>query len=427
MDSSFKIPGIYCINHRFQVPLDYATKNMPQISVFARELRAIRHQNSDRPYLVYFQGGPGFPAGRPLSSSGWLKRALEEYHVILLDQRGTGLSSPIDSDQVFAHSRDPQQQADFLSHFRADNIVRDAEFIRQKLLGKKTWSLLGQSYGGFCILSYLSMHPEGVTEAYITGGIPPLQRHVDDVYRATYRRLLSKNQEYFHRYPDDQKLCQKIASFLNHHETFLPNGQRLTCRMFQQLGLQLGMDQGFEEVHYLLEQAFPTVSEDSLSYFFLHQMLLSSSFDTNPIYSLLHEPIYCQNFASLWSAHRIRDEFSEFHFAEGKDFYFTGEMIYPWMFEDYQRLQSLKETAEILAAKDDWPRLYDSEKLNANRVPCAAAVYENDMYVEREFSLETAQHVQALKIWVTSEYEHNGIRMDGYKILDRLIELVKNT
>lgn len=28
------------------------------------------------------------------------------------------------------------------------------------------------------------------------------------------------------------------------------------------------------------------------------------SFDTNPLYALLHEPIYCEGYASQWSAQR---------------------------------------------------------------------------------------------------------------------------
>ena len=42
----------------------------------------------------------------------------------------------------------PKEQADYLTHFRADSIVRDAEAIRLNL-GVEKWSILGQSFGGF--------------------------------------------------------------------------------------------------------------------------------------------------------------------------------------------------------------------------------------------------------------------------------------
>ena len=61
------------------------------------------------------------------------------------------------------------------------------------------------------------------------------------------------------------------------------------------------------------------------------------------------------------------------------------------MFGDYGELQPLREAAELLAAETDWPVLYDVEKLAHNPVPGAAAVYYDDMYVERSFSEETAR------------------------------------
>ena len=100
-------------------------------------------------------------------------------------------------------------------------------------------------------------------------------------------------------------------------------------------------------------------------------------------------------------------------------------MVYPWMFEEYEYLRPLREAAEILARHDRWPRLYDAEKLRANTVPVAAAIYYDDMYVERAFSEETAATIQGIKTWVTNEYEHNGLRADGERILDRLLGMAR--
>ena len=93
--------------------------------------------------------------------------------MLLLDQRGTGLSSPVTAQSLrsIGYAR---AQAEYLRHFRADNIVRDAEAIRRQLVGDRPWSILGQSYGGFCALRYLSAAPEGLEAALITGGIPSL-------------------------------------------------------------------------------------------------------------------------------------------------------------------------------------------------------------------------------------------------------------
>jgi len=120
----------------------------------------------------------------------------------------------------------------------------------------------------------------------------------------------------------------------------------------------------------------------------------------------------------------VRAEYPEFDLAPGKPVFFTGEMIYPWMFDEYKVLQPLKEAAEILAAYDGWPRLYDPDALRKNTVPCAAAIYYNDMYVERAFSEETAQSIQGIRTWVTSQYEHNGLRSDGEVVLGRLLDML---
>ena len=79
------------------------------------------------------------------------------------------------------------------------------------------------------------------------------------------------------------------------------------------------------------------------------------------------------------------------------------------MFEDYGALAPLREAAELLAAHE-WPRLYDAERLAANDVPVAAAIYAEDLYVERAFSEETAARIKGLRLWLTNEFDHNGLR-----------------
>ena len=66
-----------------------------------------------------------------------------------------------------------------------------------------------------------------------------------------------------------------------------------------------------------------------------------------------------------------------------------------------------------------------ADQLRANEIPVAAAVYADDPYVERAFSEETAALIRGARAWVTSEYEHNGLRADGDRILGRLIDLAR--
>jgi hypothetical protein len=151
------------------------------------------------------------------------------------------------------------------------------------------------------------------------------------------------------------------------------------------------------------------------------------SFASAPLYALLHEACYAQGCATRWAAERIRAEFAEFDpaVAGPAPLYFTGEMIYPWMIDADPVLRPLREAAAILAERDDWPPLYDPARLAANEVPAAAAVYYDDMYVDRELSMRTARAIRGLRTWVTSEYEHDGLRVSDGAVLDRLIGMVR--
>jgi hypothetical protein len=185
----------------------------------------------------------------------------------------------------------------------------------------------------------------------------------------------------------------------------------------------LGMDDGMENLHYLLESAFCTgVAGDELSLPFLRAFENSQTFETNPIFAVLHEMCYTQGAASRWSAERVRGEFPETNWAPGRPPAFTGEMIYPWMFEDYAGLRPLREVAELLAQEKRWPVLYDAATLARNRVPAVAAIYAEDMYVPRVLSEQTAASIGCMKAWLTNEYEHNGLRSSD-AVFERLLAL----
>jgi len=399
--------GLVLTEHEFSVPLDHSRAAGERITVFVREVSD--PDGLDRPYLVFLQGGPGMEAPRPTrhpSTPGWLDRALRDFRVLMLDQRGTGRSSPIGTMPGLT----AEQQAERLKWFRADSIVRDAESIRREL-GVERWSVLGQSFGGFCVMTYLSIAPEGLREALIAGGTPPIGRPTDDVYAATYRRVLDRNRQYFARYPEDRDRVLSLLRRLEVEEVWLPSGDRLTGRRFRQLGSMLGMSDGAEHLHYILE--LPAESSA-----FLHDAERALPFSRNPLYAVIHEASYADGCATRWSADRLLP--ADYESPE----LFTGEHVYPWMFEEYGSLAPLRGAAEILAGYT-WPRLFDESVLRANEVPVAAAIYANDMYVEREFSEETARLVRGLRAWITSEFEHNGLRAAGSRVLGHLLGLAR--
>jgi len=411
----YKYSKMIIADYNFLVPLDYENDSGEKISIFAREVFREEYENKHLPYLMFFQGGPGYEAPRPITDSGWIKRASEEYKVLLLDQRGTGLSTPI-SEESLADMSD-NDVANYLTFFRADNIVRDAEQIRETLIGKNKWSVLGQSFGGFCATHYLSFYPDSLDKVFITGGLPPLNAHPDDIYRATYKRVIKKNKLFYQIFPMAKINARKIADYLLENIVCLPNGDQLSVERFQQLGLNLGFSDGMATLNFLFEKAF---INKKLSYSFLKGVLSLQTFDTNPIFTVLHEACYAQGFSTNWSAYRILNEYPEFTTDKKDDLFFTGEMLFPWMLDAYQSLQLFKGGAQILSEKSDWPMLYDEQKLRGNKVPVAAAVYTNDMYVDREYSMEIANIIPNISVWETESFEHNALRSNGKKVLDLL-------
>ena len=403
-----RIPGLTVIEREHSVPLDHADPAGERITVFTRELSDPNGQ--ELPLLLFLQGGPGFEAPRPSrtsSSPPWLERALADFRVLMLDQRGTGRSTPVGSTL----DGDPQRQAGYLSHFRADSIVADAELIRHEL-GAGRWSVLGQSFGGLCALTYMSFAPEGLREVLFTGGLPPLGPAIDEVYRATYARIAERCERFYARYPEDRERMRSLLGRLDGAPLELPGGEPLHARRLRTIGDALGASDGAERLHYLLEL-------DPSSPAFLHDVREMTDFARNPIYAILHEACWADSGATSWSAQRMLAEDA----GRAREM-LTGEHVFPWMFEDLAALRPLREAAELLAQRE-WPRLYDRARLQANEVPAAAAVYADDVYVERRFSEETAALVPGLRVWLTNEFEHDGLRTDGERIFGRLLDLAR--
>ncbi len=411
MTTETKLPGLVTIEHRLAVPLDPAAADGETIEVFARELAA--PDGRDKPFLVFLQGGPGFEAPRPAGTTlrpGWINRALKDFRVLMLDQRGTGLSTPYGGARG---SADPAAEAERLRHFRADAIVQDAERLREHL-GVKRWSVLGQSFGGFCALHYLSVAPDSLREVFFTGGLPPVGRPADEIYAGTYAAMRVLNERYHRRYPQDRARLQRVLDLCDEGEVRDPQGNPISRRLMRTIGHPLGMDGGAETLHHLLEH-------DPTSPAFAHDAAALLAFDArNPIYAVLHESCCSDGGATRWSADRVLpDDFA------GDSLLLTGEHLYPWTFEDDVTLRPYAEVANLLA-EHPWPRLYDADVLAQVDVPCAAVIYADDPYVLRGFSEETAALVPSMRPWLTNEYLHNGLRTDGERIVDRLISLARD-
>jgi len=432
---------IKVVERFFDLPLDYSDPSGEKIRVFARNLipknkAKTEKEENDLPYLAFLQGGPGFEVNL-MGSSGYAGEIHEQgYQTLWLDPRGTGLSTPISADTLPVRLKSDQDIANYFKHFRADSIVKDCESIRQILIGDKPekedrkWTIMGQSFGGFCAITYLSFHSEGLKEVFITGGLAPLGDNPDPNYERTVRKVISRNKIYYNKYPKDVQRVRDIAAYLEANTVVLPSGGHLTVRRFQQLGINFGMAGGIDRVHQLVLRAANDLELfGKLSYKALQNIEQSQSFDGNPIYAVLHEPIYCQGQAPRWSADRIVQTIPQFSWTHVKELsaaepmYFTGEMIFPHMFDDYATLRPLKGAAEILAHDDSWGPLYDLEQLARNEVKVSATTYFEDMYVPFELSQETAAKIQNTEQYITNQLAHNGLTEDPKDVMKRLFQL----
>ena len=406
MTTTYHLPGIHVSETFVDVPLDWNDPTGRSIGVFVRELVDPDRRDDDLPLLTYLQGGPGGANPRPLRNDGWIEEALHDYRVVLVDQRGTGRSHPLEAADIAPLGA--EAGAELLALFRADSIVRDLEHVRTTRYGGRRWATLAQSYGGFLTLTYLSQAPEALAACYVCGGIPGTPPRADEVYARTFDRVAQKTAELYRRFPEDAEAVGRIADHLEQEEVLLPDGDRLTVHRFQSLGIDLGMKPGYERIHWLVEKAF--ARRGRLSTAFLQDAMTLTSSAANPLFWTLQESIYgdSQSGPTAWAAQRARDARPEF--ATGRrPLMFTGEMAFPWMFDEVRLLRGFRDAVHALAERTAWTPLYDAERLAASDVPLAAAVYFDDMYVDAGLQLETLSRIGSSQYWVTNEFEHDGI------------------
>lgn len=93
------------------------------------------------------------------------------------------------------------------------------------------------------------------------------------------------------------------------------------------------------------------------------------------------------------------------------------------MFDDYDELSRLKDTADILAKFDNWPDLYDEEQLARNEVPLYSSTYVDDMYVHFDFARATASKIKNCKHFITNVMYHNALDEKSDDLMKQLFAL----
>jgi pimeloyl-ACP methyl ester carboxylesterase len=449
------VPGPLRVTElKFRVPLDYDDPEGETITLFGRSV--VSHsvpivpsdeeeETSSLPYMVYLEGGPGFgnrePQNHPLTSY-----ALERgYQVLYIDHRGTGYSTPVSTKMLNELDGGEDAQVNYLRLMRQDNTVRDCESVR-KLLTKgmsekqSKWSIFGQSYGGFVSISYLSLHPEGLREVFLTGGLAPVGKSAQQVYEHLYPRVLKRNEGYYKKFPEDVANVRQIANYIESQggSVDLPAGGSLTVPRLMTIGIDFGGAGGFDNVHTtIMNMKMALDNFGFLTRASLTPMETFTTFDDNIIYAILHEAIYNDGpgEVSNWASDRAARELDAFPWLSSngsvpsnssEPLLFVGENIFPFFFDTYPELIPLKGVANKLAAIDDWSHIYDKKQLAKNEVPVYAATYLDDLYVEYEFSKDTASLIKGTKTWETNAYYHSGLRSNTADVLTALFNLRDN-
>ena len=293
--------------------------------------------------------------------------------------------------------------------------------------------MLGQSFGGFCTTTYLSLAPEGIREAFLTGGLPGLDASADDVYRVTYPIVAERNRRHYERFPMDADRARAMARHLASHEVIMPGGARLTVPAFQSLGRMLGAASGSDTLHYLLEDAFTGPAAGGA----VHLRRVPGPRRGRAV--VRRGPAVRAGPRGLLRP-GVRDPL-----GRGPD---HGRVpgVRPGRGRGRRHHAAVHRRDDLpldvrdrpgaapaagrgggTRARDSWPRLYDPARLAANDVPAAAAVYFEDMYVPLALSVPTAAAIRGLRPWVTNEYQHDGLRLSNGAVLDRLIALARGT
>ena len=227
------------------VPENRSDPESRQIPIRFVRLRS-RADNPHAP-IIYLAGGPGGAGTRAMRGQRWLMfdRLREEADVIILDQRGTGLSDtmprctssvtvPADSATTRAlytgvHRRAAQECLDFWSSEGIDirgyttwESTADIDAVR-RAIGAEQVSLLGISYGTHLALATLKRYPEHI-DRLVLASAEGLDQTVKrpartDAYFARLQAAIDADSVSRSFYPDVRSL---VAGVLDEVETHPP-------------------------------------------------------------------------------------------------------------------------------------------------------------------------------------------------------------
>jgi len=202
----------------FPVPENRTDPHSRLIRLKLAVLRS-RAQVDSKDMLVFLAGGPGQAATDSAATVADALRALRSHrNVLLLDQRGTGGSNPLqckEPDDTSDATEDDSLDADRMRAAASDCLkqlsrhadpryytttiaAQDLEDVR-KALGAPQFDLIGVSYGTRLAQQYVMHYPAGVRSVVLDSAVPntvalgqDFARNLDDALKAQFARCTAQ-------------------------------------------------------------------------------------------------------------------------------------------------------------------------------------------------------------------------------------------
>lgn len=228
-----------------RLPQDYEDPASGKVAIFFSLIQSTSGERKPDP-LVYLVGGPGSSGSRLLQTSfrKYLRAFAGERDIIIIDQRGTGLSDPplycrealyrLDEILQSQHREHALLMLDILTDchqrleragvrfetYHSDNNARDIVNVLLAL-GYEQWNLVGVSYGSRLALVMMRDYPQYIRSVILDSVYPPQADIYVDAYYHGERALqalfeaCAKSERCNSRYPDLKEVFYRLYDRLN--------------------------------------------------------------------------------------------------------------------------------------------------------------------------------------------------------------------
>ena len=227
------------------LPQDYANPAAGRLAIYFTQILGASEPKQPDP-LVYLVGGPGSSGTQLLQTSfrKYLRAFADERDIIVIDQRGTGLSDPplycrealYRLDEILqshhaehaelvlsilreCHQRLQRSGVQF-EHYHSETNARDIVNVLSAL-GYERWNLVGVSYGSRLALAIMRDHPQELRSVILDSVYPPQADIYLDAYYHGERALqilfqaCAQSPSCGERYPDLGAAFYRLYERLN--------------------------------------------------------------------------------------------------------------------------------------------------------------------------------------------------------------------